>query len=307
MPKYNKMNRYKKISLACLSLLFTLALPSWARAETVIEKVARTGYLNVGVRWDVVPYSYVDDQGKLVGYSIDLYNRIKQDLEKQLGKPVTIQVEPVGFKDLVPKLQKNEVDIVCGVGFNWEDARFVDFSVSNSVAAIRLLVKKDSNLGTPESLAGKRIAVAPESPAEETIRLLQPKAVLVNNFQDVNEAMTALQQGKVDAIAGNTIVLDGTRQIQSSPDSYKLVPADIPYARYGVSCAVPKNDSGFLWLVNRSLISMMQEYLLGQNDTVTMIDHWFGPNGITPVDPKLMKIFFAFEIETHDQVPPAKK
>jgi len=301
------MNRFKKLSLTCLSLLFTLALPGLARAETVIEKVARTGYLNVGVRWDVVPYSYVDDQGKLVGYSIDIYNRIKQDLQTELGKPITVQVEPVGFNELVPKFQKDEVDIVCGVGFTWDDARFVDFSVSNSVAGIRLLVKRDSTLGSPESLVGKRIAVAPGTPAEQTILLLQPKAVIVNDFQDVNAAVTALQQGKVDAIAGNTIILDGTRQVQNAPDSYKIVPTDLPYARYGVSCAVPKNDSTFLWLVNRSLISMMQDYLKGESKTVTMIDHWFGQNGITPVDPTLLKLFFAFEIETHDQVPPVKK
>jgi polar amino acid transport system substrate-binding protein len=301
-----------KLSIALLGFLLALSCPSLAKAETVMEKAARTGYLNAGFYFDTIPYSYVDSNQQLVGYSVDTIDLVKAALEKEIGKPVELLTEPIeianetGASDVISKIESRDIDIACNIGFTWERARFVDFSVSNSISGLKLLVKQDSNLGTPDSLAGKRIAVAPDSPAEEIIQRLQPQAMVVKNFRHVKDAIAALNQGQVDAIAGDQLILDGTRQAQTNPDGYKLVP-DAPYARYGVACAVPQNDSSFLGLVNRTIIGMMQGYLMGENQSVSMINRWFGPDGLTPVAPDLIKSFFRFQIQTHAQVPLAQE
>lgn len=297
-----------KLSIALCGFLLAMSFPGVAKAETVIEKVSRTGYLNVGVRFDTIPYSYVNDQQQLVGYSIDTLDLVQQSLEQQLGKPIevltkSININEDGTSDLIPQIQSDTIDIACNVGFTWERDRFVDYSVSNGISGLRLLVKQDSSLGTLESLAGKRIAVAPDSPAEEILQQLQPQATLVKNFTKVQDVVAALDQGQVDAIVGDTLVLDGTRQAQTNPDAYKLVP-DSPYARYGVGCVVPQNNSSFLRLVNRTIISVMQGYLNGESQPVEMINRWFGPDGLTPVPPDLIRSFFAFQIQSHAGVSP---
>ncbi|MBV8884810.1 MAG: extracellular substrate binding-like orphan protein GrrP [Chroococcidiopsidaceae cyanobacterium CP_BM_RX_35] len=299
-----------KCSIALLSFLLAVVFPSMVKAETVIEKAARTGYLNVGIQFDTIPYSYVNGNQQLVGYSVDTLDLVKQSLEKQLGKPIELLTHPInisedGASDLIPQIQNSTIDIACNVGFTWERARFVDFSISNTISGLRLLVKKKSTLATPASLVGQRIVVAPDSPAEDILHRLQPQVKLVKNFRSVKEAVAALNQGQVDAIAGDTLILDGTRQAQPNPNDYKLVP-DSPYARYGVGCVVPQNNSSFLQLVNQTIIGLMQGYLTGENRSVKIINHWFGPDGLTPVTPETIRSFFAFEIETHAGVSPAE-
>lgn len=101
-----------------------------------------------------------------------------------------------------------------------------------------------------------------------------------------------------------TMRLAGSHTVAYSFDNRcKLVP-DAPYARYGVGCVVPQNNSSFLRLVNRTIISLMQGYLNGESQSVGMINRWFGPDGLTPVPPDLIRSFFAFQLQSHAGVSP---
>jgi polar amino acid transport system substrate-binding protein len=104
------------------------------------------------------------------------------------------------------------------VTFTWERDRVVDFSVSYGVTGTRVLAKRGSNLGTPESLASKQIGVLENGTTEQTIRLLQPKAKLVT-FKTVPDGITALQQGKIDGFASDDVLLEGTRQTLPNRDA----------------------------------------------------------------------------------------
>jgi polar amino acid transport system substrate-binding protein len=83
--------------------------------------------------------------------------------------------------------------------------RVVGFSVSYGITGTRVLAKPGSNLGTPESLAGKQIGVLENRATEQTIRLLQPKAKLVT-FKIVPDGIAALQQGKIDGFASGGVL-----------------------------------------------------------------------------------------------------
>lgn len=291
----------QKWSIAILSLLLALTFPARSWAETVTEKVARTGILTVGMRTDVVPYSYVNDQGQLMGYSIDVINLIKQQLSQELGKDIQIQVvEEENFADRIPQLMSGQIDLSCDTTFTWQRDQFVDFSVSYGISGIRLAVPTGSVLGSPESLVGKRIGVLPNTVAQAVIQTVQPQAIVVP-MTDIKEGFTALQQGEVDALAGDTIVLGG-EIVRTDPNAYTLAPAD-PYARYGVACMVPQNNSYFLDLVNYSIVRMMQGYVNGDATSVAMIDRWFGSEGIVPLPPELIRGFFQSIILTREQIP----
>jgi len=66
--------------ISLLALITGLGAPSPARAETVVERVARTGVLTLGGRTDLIPGSYVDAKGQLVGVSLDVATRIAAEL-----------------------------------------------------------------------------------------------------------------------------------------------------------------------------------------------------------------------------------
>lgn len=293
----------KKISLAIIGTLFALALPSQALAETVMEKVSRTGILTVGTRTDLIPYAYLNDKQELVGYSIDILNLIRDQLSKELEREITIQVVEVAFDDRIPQLINRDVDIVCeNVSFTWERDRFVDFSISYSISGVNLLVKKGSTLGLPESLKGKKIGAVPNTTGEKAIKLVAPEAILVP-LQTVEESFAALNKGDIDAIAGDLIVLDGLRQTQGDPNAYEIVPNGKTFARYGVACMIPQNNSTFLNHVNYAIALLMQGYLVNDPKSVEIVERWFGPQGIVSLDTNVIRDFFQGIITTTEQIP----
>lgn len=293
----------KKLSSAAIGLLLVLscAQPSWA--ETVMEKIARTGILTVGTRFDLIPYAYTDDQGNLVGYSIDALNVLKKQIETYLGKEITIEmVESPNPGDSILKLKQGEIDIACNTAFTWERENHVDFSNSYGISGVRLVTKAGSNLSTPESLAGKRIGIGENTIAADVIKRVQPQAILVKNIESVEQGFDLLNQGKVDALAGDTVIFAGAIQ-RLGANNYKIIPEE-PYARFGMACMVPENNSGFLNLVNYSLVKLMQGYVNQEKPYVDMVNRWFGEQGIVPLPAELMSNFFKTIIIERAQIPP---
>ncbi|TRU22433.1 MAG: transporter substrate-binding domain-containing protein [Microcystis aeruginosa Ma_MB_S_20031200_S102] len=293
----------KILQLVGLGCILPMFLASASLAETVVEKVARTGFLTVGTRFDAIPYSYVNEKGELVGYSMDVLERIRKRLETRLGRPVTLQmVEANQPGEKINLIRSGEIDIACSTAFTWERAKVVDFSISYSISGIRILAKKGSNLSTPQSLIGKRIALIPSSAAVDVIKLVQPQATIVTTYSTVEEAIEALKTGKIDAIAGDSISLAGTI-LRDNPKIYEIVPEEA-LANFGIACMVPENNSTFLDDVNYAIVKMMQDYITNDTATVSQIDRWFGSQGMVPIPPELLKGFFAFKVIEHAQINP---
>lgn len=293
----------KILQLVGLGCILPMFLASASLAETVVEKVARTGFLTVGTRFDAIPYSYVNDKGELVGYSMDVLERIRKRLQTRLGRPVTLQmIEANQPGEKINLIRSGDIDIACSTAFTWERAKVVDFSISYSISGIRILAKKGSNLSTPQSLIGKRIALVPTSAAVDVIKLVQPQATIVTTYSTVEEAIEALKTGKIDAIAGDSISLAGTI-LRDNPKIYEIVPEEA-LANFGIACMVPENNSTFLDDVNYAIVKMMQDYITNDTATVSQIDRWFGSQGLVPIPPELLKGFFAFKVIEHAQINP---
>ncbi|GBE92518.1 amino acid ABC transporter substrate-binding protein [Nostoc cycadae WK-1] len=272
------ITKYTKIAIPVISLALAAIMPNVATAETVMQKVTRTGVLTAGTSKDALPFAYTDNQGKLTGYSVDMLNLIKQQLEKQLGKKIQLKLVGVTPAQRIPKIVKGEVDIVCDASsFTWERDKQVDFSVSYGVTGTQLLVKSGSNLGSAESLVGKRIGVLAQTTNELAIRQAQPQAKLVY-LKSRAEGYAALEQGKIDAFASDSILLEGWLQKAKNPDNFAIAP-DRPFSREGIACMVPEDNSKFLDAVNYSLVKFMQGFVNGESQYVAIFDRWFGPQG----------------------------
>jgi polar amino acid transport system substrate-binding protein len=296
----------KKLAIVALSFVCVNVLSAPAQAETVMEKVARTGELTVAARLDLVPYSYINDKEEWVGYSVEILNILKKELEQQLGKPIAIAVlKEEGYGDArISKLLNREADIACETQFTWERAQFVDFSLSYSISGIRLIAPASKQLGSPESLVGKRIGVIKNTIGSQVMKLVQPRATLVE-LTSPEEAIAQLKSGKVDALAGDTIIMSGLKKKLNLTD-YQITPSE-PYARYGFACMVPQNNSTFLRLVDYSIVKLMEGYTIGDKKYVEMVNRWFGPEGlIEEIQPKDIQDFFKFTILTREQIPLTK-
>jgi polar amino acid transport system substrate-binding protein len=305
LPALTKSKIYKNIAPVIFGLILSAIMPGVASAETVMEKVARTGVLTAGTSRDALPFAYSDSQGKLTGYSVDMLGLIQQQLEKESGKKIKLKLVAVTPSERIPKIINREVDIVCDASsFTWERDKKVDFSISYGVTGTQILIKKNSNLGSPESLINKRVGVLAGTTNEQVIKQIQPQAKLVY-LRTRPEGFAALEQGKVDAFASDSILLEGWLQTAKNQDSFAIVPPR-PYSREGIACMVPENNSKFLNSVNYSLVKFMQGFVNNNPKYVAIFDHWFGYQGVVYLNRDLRDLAvetMQLMIEFHEAIP----
>lgn len=108
----------------------------------------------VGHRESSVPFSYYDNQQKVVGYSQDYSDAIVAAIKKKLNKPdLQVKMLPVTSQNRIPLLQNGTYDFECGsTTNNIERQKQASFSNSIFVVGTRLLVKRqrDQRLRGPE-------------------------------------------------------------------------------------------------------------------------------------------------------------
>jgi polar amino acid transport system substrate-binding protein len=282
-----RMSNSLKIS-AVGTILFLLVPFQAVCAQTVLEKISKTGVLTAGTSKDAFPLAYADGKGQLVGYSVDMLQLIKTQVEKELKRPITLKLVALSPGERIPKLQAGEVDIVCdSSSFTWERDKLIDFSVSYGITGTRLLVKRGTSFAGPESLVGKRIGALPKTTNEDSIRRAQPKAQIVL-FKDRAEGYKALQEGKIDGFAGDGLLLEGWLQKTANTAGYQV--DGYPYSKEGIACMVPENNSKLLDRTNYALMSFMQGFVSNKPPSVSVFDRWFGPNSAVPLNQDLRNL-----------------
>jgi polar amino acid transport system substrate-binding protein len=292
----------KKLALIALTLCLaaTYQAPSWA--GKVLDKIKQTGVITAGTRKDAIPFAYVNEQGKWVGYSVDILEIIRKDVEKKLGKPIKLQLVEVTPQNRFEKIKNGSIDIECAsTTFTWERDKQVDFTVSYFASGTKILVKKGSQLGTIESLAGRKVGVIPNTTNEQVIKIQQPAAKLVT-VKDRNEGLKKLEAGEIEAFASDGILLQGLKKEAKNPNTLQVVP-EFPYAYESYSCMVPQDESAWRDTINYSLVKFMEGIISDQPKTVTIYEKWFGDGGVTPYSREIINDYFQGIVNSYEWIP----
>jgi len=295
----------KSTAVCFLSLgLLTSAIPD-VLGETLSEKIARTGTLTAGTSKDALPFAYRNDEGELVGYSVDILELITRQLEAEYDREIDLKLVALQPKERIPQLIEGKVDIVCDASsFTWKRDRQVDFSFSYSSTGTRLLTAKGQNYWDAESLADLRIGALAKTTNEKTIRLIQPDAEIVI-VRDRAAGFAALREGKIDAFASDGLLLESWLQTVGDRDKWQIVG---DFSREGIACMLPENNSQLMNTVNYSLIEFMQGLLEDEPEYVAIFDRWFGAQGVLPLTQDLSNIMLdnmQLLIDFKDRIGPA--
>jgi polar amino acid transport system substrate-binding protein len=274
--------------LPLLQLLAGLTLATPVSAS-LLDSVAASGVLVGGTSRDAFPFAYQNESGELVGYSIDMMNLIREEIERQTGRPITLKLVPLETDQRLPSLVSGAVNLVCDASsFTWSRDETVDFSVSYGITGTQLLVPRDSGLSSPESLAGKRVGALPRTTSVLAVGRRQPAASVVL-LKDRQAGYDALEAGRIDAFADDGMLLYAWLQRQGGQTPFK-VSADT-YSREGIACMLPQNNSAFQRVVDLALIRFMQGFLRQQPREKGIFDRWFGPQGKTPLTQDVTGLF----------------
>ena len=257
------------------ALLLGAAAP--VLAETVLEKIKRTGVLTAGTRSDNIPFAFINEKNEWIGFSIDLLEAIRARLEKKLAKRIKLEKKEVTNVTRIPLMVNRTLDVECG-STTYTRARdrdeAVDFSINFFFTGAQLLVKRGSGIKSLADVAGKRVGTLPGTTNEKALRASQPKADVVT-FPDLQAAFLALEQGRIVAYATDGILLAGLVAQARNPKDYEVVEGFFSKDPY--SCMVPENDSKWRDFVNHTFME-----LIDGGKYFELYDKWFGERGVVP-------------------------
>ncbi len=275
---------------ATLSLLAALAPMAQARAESVVDRVARTGELVlVGIPGDA-PLLSLNAKGEPQGYAVTVAEQIRAELSVAVGRPVKLRFEAVQDPlALGQSMLTGKADLACGIPFTWERDAQLDYSLPIALSGLRLLAPTGRFDGSPAGLSGHRIGVLADSLAATELQGMQPAAIAVP-FPSLAAALAALSAGKVEGVIGDSLLLISQARAKGVT-GLTLTPEE-PYERYSVACLVPENDSAFRNLVNLAIARLLQGYLDGQPQSVAAIDRWVGPGSTVNLPPDRIRTYF---------------
>lgn len=300
-----RVRRRRWTALFAVFSLGLLTLPA-ARAEGVLDRVARSGQLHLVGPADLPPLLSLDGRGQPEGYGVLVASRVAALLSQALGRPVQLRFEALRDPaQLGQRLGQGKAELSCGLPFTWARDMTLDYTLPIGVSGLRLLAPAGRLDGSPAGLTGRRIGVQRDSLAETTLRGLQPAAVVVP-FEDLGAALAALSSGRLDGVIGDTALLAGLMR-QRGLSGLAFTP-EHPYERYAVACAVPENDSAFRDLVNRAIAQLMQAYVDGDPQTVAAVDRWIGPGSALNLTPERIRGVYdalLMAVESLRPLPPA--
>src|SRR4051794_2053762 len=142
-----RMKSLRMTSLAVAAAFF--ATQACAQELTgTLKKVKDTGTITIGYRDSSIPFSYLDDNQKPIGFAIDICRVIVDGVKREL-KLDKLQVEftPVTSSTRIPLLANGTIDLECGsTTNNPERLKQVAFTNTQFLTATRFVSKEASKL-----------------------------------------------------------------------------------------------------------------------------------------------------------------
>lgn len=218
MLDWTALGLARPASLAWALLLWVSPPPQLPAEATELETILQRGYVVVGVKDNLPPLGYRDGQGRLVGFEIELAQKIALSW---FGDRESVQLKPLANRDRLAALLSGEVDLLlANLTVTGDRARLVQFSPPYYQSGIAILTDQP-RLQRLADLQGQRLAVIDQSSSIAVVQSRLPRLTLVP-YPSYAAALAGMGRGEADAIAADAAVLAGWRQ--QYPEYYQLGP-----------------------------------------------------------------------------------
>ncbi len=214
-----------------LMALLAVAMPSAAQEAGTLKKIRETGEIVLGVRDASIPFSYADDSGQSIGYSVDLCMRVVDHLRQTMKMPgLKARQQLVTSANRVPLVLNGTVDLECGSTVNnIERQKTVAFSLTTFIVNTKFIAKSSSNIQKLADLKGKTVAVTGGTNTMQKITAINKQQNLdlsIINGKDHAESFLLLTSDRVAAFSEDDILLAGLAATSPTPTAFRLIPID---------------------------------------------------------------------------------
>jgi glutamate/aspartate transport system substrate-binding protein len=272
-------------SIAMIALLVRVAsaepLPAQqGRGNSVIlKRILERGAINIGHREASVPFSYISDEQKVEGYSVDLCMKVVDAVRQRLNKPdLKVTFTPINVTNRIPLVANGTIDLECGTTSNFLTRQEqVEFSPIYYVTGTQLLVKAASATREIEDLKGKRVAALQGSSNEAAVRKLNDEKALgvqLVYVKDLPEGALLVENDRVDAFVADGVQIKVYAATKAKPaGSLAVVGRLLTYDPY--SAMMQRGDQDFALLVRGAFADAFRS-----GEAEKIYARWFDPLGL---------------------------
>jgi glutamate/aspartate transport system substrate-binding protein len=288
------------VALLALGLLATGAAAQTSEGlSPTLADIKKNHVVHLGYRESSPPFSFLDQAGRPIGYSLELCEAVVDEIGVEVDDPnLRIEYVKVTSDDRIAAVLQNKIDLECGsTTANAERAKQVAFSPLIFVAGTKLMVAKTSPLSSATDLKGKTVVVTKGTTNEQAMHKVDQKFSLgltIVTAADHEQSYQMLVDGKVDAFATDDILLYGLIARHKSQDKFRVTGDYLSYEPYGIMFR--KGEPELSDTVERAFRK------LGSNhDLIPLYEKWFmrrlptGERLNVPISAQLEEAFQAMD------------
>jgi glutamate/aspartate transport system substrate-binding protein len=264
---------------------------AYAQASDTLAKVKESGVITMGVRDSSGALSYTLGGGEYAGYHVDVCRKIIANIEKSVGKKLTIKYQSVTSQNRIPLMQNGTIDIECGSTTN-NATRQKDVSFLSTVymEQVRIATKTKSGITGIAQLNGKNVATTTGTTSVQLLRKNERANGI--DFKEVfgkdhADSFLLLESDRADAFVMDATILIGNIVNSKSPADYKIVGEVLSNEPIGIM--VRKDDAGIKKIGDDTL-----RELVASRELSKIYDKWF----TTPIPPKNVNVNMPATIDT---------
>jgi polar amino acid transport system substrate-binding protein len=219
---------------------------------STMAKIAERGRLVVGVDQNQFHFGFRNPAtGRLEGFDIDVAREIARAI---FGDPESVDLRVVEAGQRESMLQSGQVDVVLRTfSINCARKNNVAFSTVYFYADQRILVLNGSGIESAAQLVGKRACAVSGTTSLSKLLELDPRPTVLS-APTWTDCLVMLQQGQIDAIGTDYVVLSGLEEQDPNVD---VVGPSLGVEPYGVG--IKKENEDLVRFVNGVLDKMRND------------------------------------------------
>jgi glutamate/aspartate transport system substrate-binding protein len=263
---------------AALAVAVTMPVP--AQEAGTLKKIKDSGAITLGHRDTSIPFSYYDDKQQVVGYAMDICQRIVDAIKNELKLPkIDVKLNPVTSATRIPLMANGTIDLECGsTTNNLERQKQVAFTITHFVTANRYVAKKASKIDKLTDLKGKTVVSTAGTTNIKWVTEENQKQNLGMSIvaaKDHAEAFLMVETGRAAAFFMDDILLYSLVANSKNPGEWAIGAEAYTIEPYGIM--MRRDDAAFKKVVDNAVIGL---YKSGQINPI--YEKWF----LKPVPPK---------------------
>lgn len=264
------------IRISFVSTVLSAALSGNVMADSTLDKVKSTGNMTVAYRESSIPFSYLGDDGRPVGFGWEICKKIVDEVKKQTGRnDIVVASQAVTSQNRIPLLQNGTVDVECGsTTNNSERGKQVAFATNYFYTGTRFLTKTNSGIKSLADLKGKKVVSTTGTTNYQVLRNINSEQNVgfeLVGAKDHADALLMVESGRADAFGMDDILLYGLRASSKDPKQLVVVGEPIQVEPYAIM--LRKDDPQFKALVDGVIANLMKS---GEFDK--LYKKWFESN-----------------------------